>query len=369
MVEYISIGLTLIAAILAVSWIYRALKSIQSEASSGLADIREQVSAMKIEALKSQAEQLGKMQEGQTNLSKSLSDQMEKSSAQIYRQLAVVPDIQKKLGELAEQARQIAKVGSDIGQLSDLLKPPKARGSLGEVFLINLLDQVFPKGVYEVEYSFRDKMRVDAVVRFSGSLIPIDSKFPLDSYRRMTEADGEEMVSLRKKFERDLKGHIDKVAGYIRVDENTTEYAIMYLPSEAVYAEAVSPRTGDSSLLEYSLSKHIIMASPSLMFAYLQTIAGAMRGYEVEERSKDILSKLGGLADRFSKFNEAFGKVGGALQTASNHFERARNQAGKFERDLEGLTGIEAPREIYQGESQRTLEFRKPEEQLQEKAS
>lgn len=329
-----------LAAVIAIGWwSVRSSRRASETAQRELTSLRESQAQLHTQILNTQNAQLIQQQEMQESLRRLLSDGMEKSSSQIHRQLSIVPDIQRKLGELEEQARNIARVGRDMSELGDLLKPPKIRGRLGEMFLANLLDQVFPRGVYQTEYSFRDKSRVDAVIKINDSLLPIDSKFPLESFRRLIATPSD--ASLRKRFLRDVKGHIDKVSGYVRPDEGTTEFALLYFPSEAVYAESVVSDDFEDSLISYALDRRVVLTSPSLMYAYLRTLAGVLRGFEIATQGREILNRLSGLNDRFSRFQTDFERIGSSIKALTNNYRRADSQSDKFAIELQAISSLE----------------------------
>src|SRR5215475_4798256 len=147
-------------------------------------------------------------------------------------------DIQRRLGELGRANEEILARANDLKRLEQALRPPKARGGFGELLLENLLRDRLPPGAYQMQYTFDSGERVDAVVRVERE-IPVDSKFPLDNYNRLVEAETDDERGLaERQFARDVKHHIDAIAAkYIRPDEGTYDFAFMYIPVEAVYYE------------------------------------------------------------------------------------------------------------------------------------
>ena len=168
------------------------------------------------------------------------------SSGEISRRLdnaaRVIGDVQKNIGELSEASKQIFEVGKNIATLQEILQPPKLRGGLGEQFLGELLSQVLPPQFFTLQYMFSSGERVDAVVRLGEKIVPIDSKFPLDNFKRIIECKTEEeRKASQKAFYRDVKKHIDDIASkYIVPNEGTYDFALLYIPAENVYYETIT---------------------------------------------------------------------------------------------------------------------------------
>src|SRR5215218_5520927 len=157
--------------------------------------------------------------------------------------------IHEQLGRIGQTNEQMLERAKDLSRLQEALRPPKARGGFGEHLLANLLADTFPRDKYELQYGFKTGARVDAVIRLDRALVPIDAKFPLDNFQRLVEAEADAQRELHaKQFGRDVKQHVDAIAQkYIRPDEGTYEFALMYLPAEAVYYELVCGRLGGES--------------------------------------------------------------------------------------------------------------------------
>ena len=164
----------------------------------------------------------------------------------------------------------------DLARLEQALRPPKARGGFGELLLGNLLRDRLPPDAYELQYTFPGGERVDAVIRVDR-LVPVDAKFPLDNFQRALEAESDDERALAEKaFARDLKGHIETIAAkYVRPEEGTYDFALMYLPSEAVYYELVCGKTG--ALYSHALERRVFPVSPTTLVAYLQVISLGLR--------------------------------------------------------------------------------------------
>jgi DNA recombination protein RmuC len=285
----------------------------------------------------------------QQELPRALADGRAAQAEGLADQLRTLGDLRDRLAQLVEATRRVEAVGASVAEVQALLKVPKLRGTLGEIWLEELLRQVFPSGLYQMQYGFRSGERVDAVIRVADHLVPVDAKFPLEACQRMLAAEGEAAVRERREFRRSLKARVDEIAAkYIRPDEGTFEFALMYVPAEAVYYEAVvrgDDPQGEASLVSYALARKVIPVSPNTLYAYLAAIVHGLRGLAVEAQAKEILAGLGGLAQEFAKFERAFEVVGRHLANARGQYdeaERARARiADAFER-LRGTGGTSA---------------------------
>src|SRR5437764_4608616 len=196
--------------------------------------------------------------------------------------------IHERLGEMTKATAELNERAKELGRIEQALRPPKARGGFGELLLENVLRDRLPPGAYDLQYTFSTGERVDAVIR-TEQLVPVDAKFPLDNFERMTAAaDLAEQELHAKAFARDVKGHIDAIATkYIRPGEGTYDWALMYLPAEAIYYELVSGKTG--ALLQYAHDKRVFPVSATTFTAYLQVIAFGLKGMQIERNAQAVM--------------------------------------------------------------------------------
>jgi DNA recombination protein RmuC len=244
--------------------------------------------------------------------------------------------VQASLGSLEQATQQVFSVGKDIASLQDLLRAPKMRGAIGELFLADLLSQILPARHYTLQHCFKGGEIVDAVIRI-GKLVPVDSKFPLENFRRISEAQGPERAAARRRFVQDVKKHIDAIASkYLRPDEDTFDFALMYIPAENVYYETIikDDEGEESPLMAYAFSRRVVPVSPNSFYAYLQTISLGLRGMQVEENARAILAHLDRLKGDFSRFKEEFLLVGKHLGNARGKFDDAERRLIRFEEKL-----------------------------------
>lgn len=257
----------------------------------------------------------------------------------------VVGEVQRGLGELREATARVHEVGRDVALLHDILKAPKLRGGFGEFLLGDLLGQVLPTAHFALQYGFRSGERVDAVVRLGDGLVPIDSKFPLEDFRRVLAApDDAERQRARKAFLARVRKHIDDIAAkYIRPDEGTYDFALMYVPAENVYYETiVRDEHGDESgLVDYALARHVVPVSPNSFYAYLQSIALGLRGMRIEARAQEVMGQLAHLGGELARLRDDVRLVGRHLGNAQQAFGAAERRLERFEGKLGAIAGHE----------------------------
>jgi len=247
----------------------------------------------------------------------------------------VFGSVEEKLGRLQQTNQQICEISKDISSLQELLRVPKLRGQIGEALLENLLSQVLPKNYFQMQYRFRTGEAVDAVVRLGEKLVPVDAKFSLDNFQKIQVAEDESQKnSYLKKFIQDVKNRIDEVAAkYILPEENTYDFALMYIPAENVYYEIIIKQ----DLFSYCVAKKVIPVSPNTFYAYLQVICLGLRGLKVEENARQILKSLGGLSNEVNKFREEFSLLGGHLTNAGRKYDDSRRRLEKFSDKLTNI--------------------------------
>ncbi len=216
----------------------------------------------------------------------------------------IMSDVQRNLGEMTE-------VGRGIKTLQEFLQSPKLRGGLGEEILNEMIGQTFPKNAFHLQYAFKSGMKVDAVLKTDAGLLCIDSKFPMENFARMVK--GED--GAKKEFAYDVKKHITDISKkYILPDENTCDFALMYIPSESVYYEIANT----PELMNYSRSLRVYPVSPNTLYAHLQVLLLSFQGKELETKSKQVFAMLRGIQKDYSKVEENLSVLGKHLTNAYN---------------------------------------------------
>ncbi len=245
----------------------------------------------------------------------------------------VVGDVQRSLGAVDRQVRSVGEAARDLGALQELLRSPKPRGGVGEYLLSEILAQVMPQACFKLQHEFHGGERVDAALSIGERLVPIDAKFPMENFERMRGAGAREDEAGRREgrrsFRADVRRHVDAIAKrYIRPGEGTYEFAMMYIPAEAVYQELLHQESEDGlDLFHYALARQVVPVSPQSFYAYLQVIVLGLRGLTIETKAKEILERLGLIKTRLERFSESF-------DVATRHVGNAQRQLDEAARRL-----------------------------------
>lgn len=293
------------------------------------------------------SDNIGKLKE---NLNRDINDRLDKSNemmrSSIMKQFGesskLITEVTQKLTKLDETNKQIFNVTDELKTLQNVLSNPKQRGVLGEYYLQTVLDNVLPTGSFQMQYKFKDGETVDAVVFADRKkLIPIDSKFSLENYNRLVETkDKVERERLSAEVKKDLKLRIDETSKYVRPQENTLEFAFMFIPSEAIFYDLLinsvgTAGTSSRDLIEYAYrDKKVIIVSPTTLLAYLQTVLQGLRSLQIEEQAKDIQQRVGDLGRHISSYETFMQKLGNSLGTTVNHYNTAHKELKKVDKDI-----------------------------------
>ena len=243
--------------------------------------------------------------------------------------------IQKQLGEFQELGRNVS---SATKSLEGILGGAKSRGILGEVTLERLLEDCLPLSQFASQHRFSSGETADAVIFLrDDKLMSIDSKFPLDAFRRIA-TDGDEA---RRTFATAVKGHIDAIARkYIVPGEGTLDMALMFVPSESVYYELLMSTDNKGQQLDsYCRSKKVIAVSPNTLYAHLCVIAMGLRGMQIEENATRIFASLSGMHKQMETFTEVFEKLGNHIKNSQQAYNDADKRLEKTQNTLDNLLG------------------------------
>ena len=271
----------------------------------------------------------------------------------------LISDVSEKLTKLDETNKQVVNFSSQLQSLQDILKNPKQRGVLGEYYLEETLRNVLPPKSYQMQYQFKDGNIVDAVVFVKDKIIPVDSKFSLENYEKILNTNDKEVrEKLEKAFKQDLKLRIDETSKYVLPNENTLDFAFMFIPSEAIYYDLLVNKVGavkvnTRDLIEYAFrDKKVIIVSPTSFLAYLQTVLQGLRAMQIEESAKSIKVNVEKLGRHLLSYDSFMKKLGGSMQTTVNHYNNAYKEFKKVDKDVVKISGKDSKIE--------TIELDKP---------
>lgn len=233
----------------------------------------------------------------------------------------VIANVQKEIGQMSE-------IGRSMRELQDFLRSPKLRGNMGEQILKELLGQMLPKSSFHLQYSFKNGTIVDAAIKTEAGIIPVDSKFPLEAYRKMqaAETDSHKLIG-EKQFISDVKKHIDSISKkYILPSEGTIDYALMYVPSEAVYYEMIN----NVALYEYASNKRVLPVSPMTFYAYLRAILMGFEGQKISQKAHEILQSLKAIQSDYQKVDDHLMTLSKHIHNSSNMMAEVQSGFGKL---------------------------------------
>jgi DNA recombination protein RmuC len=275
----------------------------------------------------------------------------EHSHRQFTESSRLIKEITQEVTSVKEIGRQTQSFAEQLQSLQDLLKNPKQRGILGEYYLETVLKNVLPPGMYQIQYPFKNGEIVDAAVFVNDKIVPIDSKFSLDNYNRFvsTQVGSPERATAEKAFVNDLKMRIQETAKYIRPEENTMDFAFMFIPSEGIYYDLLTNQVGggeEENLIQRASGKYkVIIVSPTSFLAYLQTVMQGLKALQIEKKAVEIQQRVGELGKHIGSWQEFYRKLGVSLGTSISHYNSGYKELGKIDKDVyriaESKIGIE----------------------------
>ncbi len=284
-----------------------------------------------------------------TETSKQMQDNAHRQFTESAR---LIKEITQEVTSVKEIGRQTQGFAEQLQNLQDILKNPKQRGILGEYYLETVLKNVLPPGMYQIQYPFKNGEIVDAAVFVSDKIVPIDSKFSLDNYNRFVSAQigTPERDAAEKAFVNDLKLRITETAKYIRPEENTMDFAFMFIPSEGIYYDLLTNEVGggdgEENLIQRAAGKYkVIIVSPTSFLAYLQTVMQGLKALEIEKKAVEIQQRVGELGKHIGSYEQFYKKLGVSLGTTVSHYNSGYKELGKIDKDVyriaESKIGIE----------------------------
>jgi DNA recombination protein RmuC len=262
-------------------------------------------------------------------------------------------EMTEKLGELHVTNERIVAISQDINQLSRILESPKLRGNVGEFELERMLSNVLPSALYRLQAPVGEAL-ADAVIVLEGGWLCIDSKFPLDNFRRMAQpnTEPEARQQWRRLFQGDMRRHITAIAHKYILPPATLDFALMFIPAETVYYEVLL----SDEVLEFARAKRVVPVSPNTLYAYLQAISIGFRGLKIAQETRRIEQLLLGLKKNFDEFKEHFRLIGRHLDRARGQFIQAESDVHRFDHTIGGIQFGTLHEQLPQPEGGKSLE-------------
>ena len=278
------------------------------------------------------------------DINKEINDFHKASKSDMHKQFSestkVISEVTKELEKIKGTNEQVLNFANQMKSLEKILSNQKQRGILGEIQLENLLANVLPPELFQMQYKFPNGEVVDAIVKVGNFVIPIDAKFSLDNYNKMIESDDKaEVETLERNFKTDIKKRIDETAKYIRPRDKTTDYAYMFIPADGLYQDLLNSRVGtlqinSRDLVSYAYTKKVMIVSPMSLFPMLQITVKALHNLKVENSIRDIQVNIEKLSSHLKAYKIYHNKLGNTLGTAVNHYNISSKEFKKIDKDI-----------------------------------
>lgn len=309
--------------------LWETMQQMKTEVGTNLKDVRS--------SLNTNTEQLNQKLLQQNEV---LGKRLDNAARAVMEVSKSMEGVQKEVGIMSE-------IGHSMKSLQDFLKSPKLRGNIGEQVLADLLAQMLPNEAYALQFEFKDGQKCDAVLRVSEGLIPVDAKFPLENFMAMVRTENDaDRARVKKDFESDVKKHISDIAKkYILPSEGTVDFALMYIPSEAIYYEIV---VNSEDLTRVAWEKRVLPVSPNVFYSYLKAILIGLEGKQVEERAKQILAAIRSIDHDAEKFGENLRVMTKHVTNAKNSADEVTSSFNQLNQRLTSLNSLNSPEDPLQ---------------------
>ena len=281
-------------------------------------------------------------------INKEISDFQISSKSTMQKQFAdsnkIIKDVTNELAKIKGTNEQVLSFANQMKSLEKILGNQMQRGIFGEIQLENLLSNVLPPEIFQMQYSFNNGDMVDAIIKVNDNIIPIDAKFSLDNYNRMIESSDEnEIKLLEKKFKEDIKSRIDETAKYIKPQEKTLDYAFMFIPADGLYQDLLNSRVGSlkinsNELVSYAYLKKVMIVSPMSLFPMLQITMKALNNLKFEKEIDTVIKNVRNLSNHLASYQLYHDKLGNTLKTVVNHYNKSSDEFGKIDKDISRIS-------------------------------
>lgn len=271
---------------------------------------------------------------------KNVTDTLQKSYQELNSRLDKAASV---ISELKSETGKFSEIGRNMQELQEFLKSPKLRGNIGEQVLKDLISQMFPKNSFNLQYTFKSGVIVDAAIKTDAGILPIDSKFPMENFHKMLKADSDSSrATHRAAFIRDVRKHVRDISTkYILPGEGTMDFALMYIPSESVYYEIAA----EPEILDYARENRVYPVSPTTLYAHLQTILLSFEGKKIEEKSKQVFQLLRSLSGDYQKLDSSLSVLNRHLGNAYNQLNTTSQAANQIGQKLDSVKSLSSSSE------------------------
>lgn len=268
---------------------------------------------------------------------KNLTDSLQKSSQSLNLRLDKASQV---ISALQKEAGKFSTVSQSMKDLNDFLKSPKLRGNIGEQVLKDLISQIFPKKSFHLQYSFKNGVKVDAAIKTEAGILPIDSKLPMENFQKLNSGKTRKERQLAKRhFIRDVKKHIKDISNkYIKPEEGTMDFALMYLASEPVYYQVVN----STVLSDYAKNLRVYPVSPTTLYAHLQMILLTFEGKKVASKSREIFALIRAIQKDFSKVESGLNTLGSHISKTYNKFSQVEKSFTLMGQKISSSTNLKS---------------------------
>jgi len=273
------------------------------------------------------------------NQMKEVRDTQDGASKTLHEQIR---SFTKEATEIRENLKQIQEKVQDVSSFQEIFKSPKLRGQWGEASLEHILTQHFPPELWKRQHVFSSGDQVDAILKLpNGKILPIDSKFSSDNFERMIQAvSEEEKKTHRQNFLRDLKLRVEEVCSkYILPSEGTVDFALMYIPAEAIYYELMF-NLREEDLAPYAWKKKVVLTSPNTIYLTLRTIEHWFKDTQISKQTQEILKRLSRINQDAGKLMNNFRKLGNHLRSALSSYDNSEKRLTLFSDRVEKLLEV-----------------------------
>ena len=281
-------------------------------------------------------------------INKEISDFQISSKSTMQKQFSdsnkIIKDVTVELAKIKGTNEQVLSFANQMKSLEKILGNQKQRGIFGEIQLENLLSNVLPPEIFQMQYSFKNGEMVDAIIKVNDNIIPIDAKFSLDNYNRMIESSDEnEIKVLEKKFKEDIKSRIDETSKYIKPQEKTLDYAFMFIPADGLYQDLLNSRVGSlkinsNELVSYAYLKKVMIVSPMSLFPMLQITMKALNNLKFEKEIDTVIKNVRNLSNHLASYQLYHDKLCKTLKTVVNHYNKTSDEFGKIDKDISRIS-------------------------------